>query len=638
MFDAVRNNKRIVQVFLGLITLPFAFWGVDSYMSNIGAGNDLASVGDSKISLYQFEQSLRERQEQMRQSMGAEYKPEIMNLPEVRLGILNNLIDQRLLLLEASNKRLRVSDQALQQFIANIPSFQEDGKFSSSRYEALIRAQSKSPAQFEGELRQDLALQQLIGSVSASAFVSTTQAEQMLRIQTEERHFSEFKIATAPFAEKLKIEPETVQKFYDENKTRFEVPEQVKAEYVVLSLEALLPQITVSDAEIKSWHESHLERYQQPEERRASHILITPDSDAKDARDAKEKARAKAEDVLKDVQKDPSRFADLAKQYSQDPGSAQQGGDLGFFSRGMMVKPFEDAVFSQKEGEISGLVESDFGYHIIKLTGIHEAKERPQQEVRAEIENELKRQAASRQFAEAAENFNNLVYEQSDSLQPAADKFKLEIQKTDWVPKNADAQARAALGVLNNDKVLSALFSEDAVKNQRNTEAVEVAANTLVSARVLEHVAATIQPFETVKDDIENYLKDEEAMKQARADGEARLAELAKGEDRIAWPEAQGLSRLQARESQLPFSALQAIFKADVQKLPAYIGVSLDDSYSLFKIDKVVQPEKVDENQLKALKDEYAGVISREDLSAYLSSLRSRYKIDINKSLLERER
>jgi peptidyl-prolyl cis-trans isomerase D len=204
------------------------------------------------------------------------------------------------------------------------------------------------------------------------------------------------------------------------------------------------------------------------------------------------------------------------------------------------------------------------------------------------------------------------------------------------VPKNADAQARVALGVLNNDKVLSALFSEDAIKNQRNTEAFEVASNTLVSARVVEHVAATIQAFETVRDDIEKHLKDEEAMKQARTDGEARLAEFEKGEDKIAWPEARGMSRLQSRESQLPLAALQAIFKADVQKLPAYVGVVLDDSYSLFKITQVVPPEKVDEDQLKALKDEYAGILSREDFSAYLSSLRSRYKIDINTSLLER--
>jgi peptidyl-prolyl cis-trans isomerase D len=305
----------------------------------------------------------------------------------------------------------------------------------------------------------------------------------------------------------------------------------------------------------------------------------------------------------------------------------------------MMVKPFEDAVFSQKEGEISGVVESDFGYHIIKLTGLREAKERPLQEVRSEIESELKRQAATRQFAEAAENFNNLVYDEYGSLQPAADKFKLEIQKTGWIPKNADGETRAGLGALNNDKVLSALFSEDAVKNQRNTEAIEVASNTLVSARVTEHAAATIQPFETVRDDIEKYLKNEEAMKQARTDGEARLAELEKGNDGIAWPEAHKISRLQSRQSPLPMTMLRALFKADAQKLPVYLGLSLDDGYSLLKITEVAQTEKIDENQLKALKEQYANIMAQEDFSAYLSSLRSRYKIDINRSLLEsRER
>ena len=634
MFDAVRNNKRIVQIFLGLITLPFAFWGIDSYIRNTGAGGDLASVGDSKISLPQFEQALRERQDQLRQSMGASFKQEMMNSPEVRLGILNGLINQRLLLLEAANKRLATSDQALQEFIANVPALQENGQFSKSRYEAVLRAQGMSPPQFEARVRQDLTLQQLVGTIGASAFVSSAQAETMLRIQAEERQFSEFRIAAAPFAEKVKIEPEAVQKFYDENKSRFEVPEQVKAEYVVLSLDALLAQVTVSDAEIKSWYDSHRDRYQQPEERRASHILITFDGDA-----GKEKAKVQAEEVLKEVQKNPSRFADLAKQYSKDPGSAQKGGDLGFFGRGMMVKAFDDAVFGQKEGEISGLVESEFGYHIIKVTGIHAAKERPLQEVRAEIEGELKRQAATRQFAEAAENFNNLVYEQSDSLQPAADKFKLKIQQTGWLPKNADPQVLASLGPLANDKVLAGLFSEDAIKNKRNTEAVEVAPNTLLAARVVEHVAAATRPFDTVKGDIEKHLKAEEAMKQARSAGEARLAELQKGEDKVAWSASRGVSRLQARQAQLPVAVLQAIFKADVQKLPAYVGVGIGDGYSLFKITKVAQTEKVDENQLKALRNEYANLVAQEDLSSYLASLRARYKIDVNKSLLEgRER
>ena len=634
MFDAVRNNKRIVQIFLGLITLPFAFWGVDSYVRSSGAGNDLASVGDTKISIPQFEQALRERQEQMRQSMGASFKPEMMNSPEVRLGILNSLIDQRLLFQEAAKNRLMMSDEALRDFISNVPALQENGKFSMPRYESVLRSQGMSQPQFEARVRQDLTLQQLVGTIGSSAFVSSAQAEAMLRLQSEERQFGEFRIAAEQFVDKVKIEPAAVQKFYDENKSRFEVAEQVKAEYVVLSLDALLPQVAVSDAEVKTWFEGHQDRYQQSEERRASHILVLTNGDT-----GKEKAKAKAEEVLKEIQKTPSKFGELAKQHSQDPGSAQKGGDLGFFGRGMMVKPFEDAVFGQKEGDISGLVESDFGYHIIKVTGIKPAKQRPLEAVRAEIEGELKRQAATRKFAEAAESFNNMVYEQSDSLQPVVDKFKLKVQQSGWLPKNPDPQALAAFGPLGNEKVVAALFSEDAVKNKRNTEAVEVAPNTLLAARVTEHIPASTRPFDSVKGDIEKYLKAQEAQAQAKSAGEALLAELNKGEDKVAWSTLRSASRLQARQLQLPPVALQAIFKADVQKLPAYAGVSVGNVYALYKITKVSQPEKIDESQLKALRAEYESIVAQEDLTAYLSSLRSRYKIDVNKAALEpRER
>ncbi|MDR0578788.1 MAG: SurA N-terminal domain-containing protein [Candidatus Accumulibacter sp.] len=633
MFDAVRNNKRIVQIFLGLITLPFAFWGIDSYMHNLGAGSDLASVGDTKIGLQQFEQALRERQDQMRRSMGAAFRPEMMNSPQVRLSILNGLIDQRLLLLEAAGKRLTVGNQALYDSIASLPAFQEGGKFSQPRYETLLRGQGMSPEQFEARMRQDMILQQLVGTIGASAFASAAQAETVLRIQSEERQFSEFKIAAASFADKVKIAPEDLQKFYDGNRSRFETPERVKAEYVVLSVDALMPRVAVSDAEIDAWYGSHPDNYRLPEERRASHILIAfNDGD-------KEKAKARAEEVLKEVRRDPSRFADLARERSQDPGSAKEGGDLGFFARDAMVKPFADAAFGQKEGEISGLVESDFGYHIIKLTGIREAKERPLSEVRAEITDELKRQAAARQFAEAAENFSNLVYEQSDSLQQAADRFGLKIERTDWIPKNADPQVRAALGPLDDDRAMAALFSEDVIKNRHNTEALEVAPNTLLAARALEHEAAALRPFDEVRNGIEKTLRDEEAMKQAQSAGEARLAELRKGEDSVAWSEARETTRMQAARSQLPMSALQAIFKADAQKLPAYAGASVDDGYLLFKITKAAPPEKIDDGQLKAIRSEYAKIIAEEDVSAYLSGLRSRYKIDINTSLLEnRER
>ena len=633
MFDAVRNNQRIVHIFLGLITLPFAFWGVDSYVRNFGAGNDVASIGDSRVTVQQFDQALRERQDQMRQAMGASFKPEMINSPEARLSVLNSLIDQQLLMLESSKNRLVVTDGALRDVIGSIPSLQEDGKFSMEKYERALRAQGMSQPQFEAKLRQDLTLRQLMGTISDSAFVSQAQATTILNLQLEERQYSEFRIAPEQYADKVKVDADAVKKFYDQNQAQFEIPEQVKVEYVILSLDSMLSQISVSDAEIKARFEGHKDKYQQPEERRASHILIVAKTEGEKAA-----AKAKAEEVLKEVRKTPAKFADLAKQYSQDPGSAKSGGDLGYFGRGMMVKAFEEAVFKQKEGEISDVLESEFGYHIIKLTGIKTAKVKSLDEVRADIVSELKREAATRKFAESAEAFNNTVYEQSDSLQPAAEKFKLKIQQSGWLKKNPDQREAAALGPLANEKILASLFSEDAVKNKRNIEAYEIAPNTLLSARVVEHVAASTRPLESVKNDIEKLLKAQEAATLAKNTGESRLEELKKGgDDKLAWSSLKSASRMQSRD--LPPAAVRAVFKAEVQKLPAYAGASVGGAYVLYKIVKVNAPEKLDETRRNALQDEYAHILAQEELSAYLNALRARYKIDINKAALEsRER
>lgn len=629
MFDAVRNNQRIVQVFLGLITLPFAFWGVDSYVRNSGVGSDVASVGESKITVQQFENALRERQDQMRQALGASFKPEMLNTPDARLSVLNSMIDQRLLLLESSKNRLMIPDEALRDVIAKIPALQSDGKFSMEKYEQTLRAQGMSQPQFEAKLRQDLTLRQLMGTIGDSAFVAKAQADTVTNLQLEERQFAEFRITPDQFADKVKLDAEAAKKYYEENKTQFEIAEQVKAEYLILSMDSILPLVTVSEAEIKTWYEGHKDKYQQAEERRASHILITAKTAAEKAA-----AKAKAEEVLKEVRKSPARFGELAKQYSQDPGSAKNGGDLGFFGRGMMVKAFEDTVFKQKEGEVSDVLESEFGFHIIKLTGIKAAKVRSLEETRAEIESELKRQAATRKFAEAAEAFNNTVYEQSDSLQPAAEKFKLKIQQSGWLKKNPDPREVAMLGPLGNEKILGSLFSEDAVKNKRNVEAYEIAPNTLLSARVAEYVPASTRPFESVKNEIEKLLKAREAATLAQQAGEARLEELKKGnDDKLNWTSAKSASRMQPRD--LSPAAIRAVFKADVQKLPAYVGAGVGGGYTIYKIVKIARPEKLDESRRAALQGEFARIIAQEELSSYVNALRARTSIDINKSLLE---
>lgn len=632
MFDAVRNNKRIVQVFLVAISLPFALWGVDSYVQ-MAKETDVASIGGHKISQQEFKKVWSEQTERMRSRLGSQFNPELFNTPAAKQAVLNDLIAQRLLLLEAVNNRMGVSDEALRETIAAIPAVQENGQFSPARYDAALKAQGLTQAGFEQQMRQNLTLQQLVNGISNSTFVVPSLSDLAYRLQAEERVVQDLRLAPEAYLGSVKLADGAAKEFYDKNPKLFEVPEQGKAEYVVLSLDSLQGQVSVPVEEMKAWYESHKDRYQQGEERRASHILLTVDAAAPAA--DKAKVKAKAEQLLAELRKTPAKFAELAKQNSQDPGSAGKGGDLGFFGHGMMVKSFDDAVFKLKDGEISGVVESEFGYHLIKLTGIKGGKGRSFEEARPEIEAELKKQAASRKFAEAAETFSNMVYEQADSLQPVAEKFKLTRQTTNWLPKNPPPQMAQAMGPLGHPKLLGALFAEDAVNGKRNTEAVEVAQNTLIAARLIEHKPASLIPFDTIKAEVEKRLLREEATKLASKTGADKLAALAKdGSDKESWGASKTVSRLTA--GNLPPAVLSAIFKADTAKLPAYAGVELPGAgYVLFKITKVGQPEKTDEAKRKAVVQRLTTTAAEDDLNGYMASLRSRYKVEVHKEVLE---
>lgn len=623
MFDAVRNNKKIVQVFLVLIALPFAFFGVDSFRDG-GAGADVAKVGEVKISQQEFQQAVREQQERLRAQLG-EVDPRIIDNPEFRTAILDDLIDQRLLFQEAKKRHLFASDEAVRQSILAIEAFHENGQFSQKRYEALLSAQGMSPAGFEAQVRQDLALQQLAGTIGRSGIASQRVIDQVLALQSEARHVQELVLPVENYVGKVKLEDGAAKKFYDENSAQFRTPDQAKVEYVVLSPDSI--DVTVSEEEIKAWYDGHKSSYQQPEERRASHILISAEKHGKAA------ARVKAEEVLKEIKAKPGAFAELAKKHSDDPGSAAQGGDLGFFGREVMVKPFTDAAFALKEGEVSGIVESDFGFHIIKLTGEHVAREKALAEVRGEIENELKTTAASRKFAEAAESFSNMVYEQSDSLQPVAEQFKLKIQRSDWIGREANSANSAANGVLGNAKLLAALFNDDTINNKRNTEAVEVGQNTLVSARIAEYKPASVQPFEGLQAAIEKLLVNQEAQKLARADGEARLAALQAGEDKLAWSADKVVSRQDARL--LPPQAAPLVFRLDKTKLPGYAGVDLPGKgYALYRLSKIEAGAPMDAARRLGLQGQLRSLAAQQEVTTYLSALRSRYKVDVNAKAL----
>lgn len=629
MFDAVRNNKKIVQVFLVLITLPFAFWGVDSYVKNMGSGGQLATVAGTAISPAEFQQAMRDQQERLRNQLGAKFNPAMMDSPEAKRAVLENLVNQRLLLLDAAKMRLNVSDERIRSTIASIPAFHENGQFSMPRYEALLKAQGMTQPVFEGRLRQDMALQQIIGAVAEGVMIPQGSADQVYAVQFEERVVSEARLAASNYIGSVKIADDAAKKYYDANRSKFEVPAQVRAEYVVLSKDAVADQLVVSEADARKEYEAHLDRYREGGERRASHILIQADKSA--APDVVKAAREKAEGLLKQLKANPGVFEKLAKENSQDPGSAEKGGDLGFFARGAMVKPFEDAVYGlKKEGDLSDVVQSDFGFHIIKLTGIKAEKVRSFDEVKNDVIADLKRAEAAKKYAELTETFTNTVYEQSDSLKPAAEKFKLPIKTTEWMARGGKLTAP-----FDNEKLMTELFADDAVKNKRNTDAVDVGSGTLVSARVVEYKPAALRPFEEVKPLIEQGLRIDEAVAAAVKDGEAKLAQLNKGEAvSLQWSEGKPVQRM---AQGVPPEIIRTIFHARSEKLPSYVGVSVPNAgYVLFRIEKVSRPAPTkDDPRLQAIKQQYARVVAEEDFGAYIASLRQRYNVKINYALID---
>lgn len=629
MFDFVQQRKRIIQIILALVMLPFALWGIQSYRVS-GNSDFVAAVGDQKISPEEFERALRDQRERLRQLLGSAYDPAMMENPEMRLAVLDRLIQQRLLLGEAVRTGLTVSDQQLIDVIQGIPAFRQDDKFSKQRYEALLRNQNLTPMVFEAQLRQELMVQQLSDAYLQENLVPNAVVDRLIRLTEQQREVSQAQIAPEQFLSQAKVDPAAVKSYYEGHASEFQVPEQVRLEYVALSADGLASQMQVSPDESKKYYEEHASDFGQPEERQASHILVSVPRNASEAE--KQAARAKAEDLLKQVRQSPKSFAEIAKKYSQDTGSAASGGDLGFFARGAMVKPFDDAVFQMKVDEIRGPVETDFGYHIIKLTAIRPGKAAAFDDVKTKIEQEIRKQKAAKKFNEVAENFSNLVFEQGDSLKPAADAFKLPIQQSPWISRTG-----GQVSFPINDKMLQAVFSEDVLKNKRNTEAIEVAPNTLVSARVLEHKPAATRPFESVQDEIAKKLARQQAGEIALKQGKEKLEKLRQGQDAgVQWSNPQQVSR--QRPQGLTEAAMRQIFKADVTRLPVYIGVETPQGgYTLFRVSKVLEASNIDDAKRAAFARQLRQFVGQEEFDAFVAGIRKKSEVKIRQEAVEKK-
>ncbi len=625
MLEVIRAHSKgwVAKLILTLITVPFALFGIDAYLKDAGAGASVAKVDGATISIQEYRnamQSLRDRlQKENPKDIAA------LDSPEVKQSVLDRLINTRLLNAEVVNSNFKVTNEQLAQFITSLPEFQQGGKFSQEVYDKLLSQNQMTPSQFEKKMRGELLLQQVRDGVPGLAFTSKAVEDALLSVEHQQREVTIAEIKTADYISQVKVEPSEVQAYYDKHKDKFKVPEQVKLEFVMLSANTLIPKMQTTEDEAKKFYDENASKFQGNEQRHASHILIG--FSATSSPEAKAEAKKKAEQVLAEVKKNPAKFAELAKKYSQDPGSAEKGGDLGTFARGSMVKPFEDAAFSMKQGEISGLVQSDFGYHIIKLTEIV-GQGQGFDTLKPQIRAELMYQKALAKFSEQAEAFSATVYEQSTSLQPVADAYGIPVQKTEWLSYADGAK------FFKNDKLMTLVFTNEVLKDKRNTEAVEVSNNTLVSARVVDYKPSAPRSFEEVKGGIADLLKIEKATKLAIDKGAASLASLKSSKDvaDLDWitpvvvdrKNAQGLTEL----------TMSNVFKVDTTNLPAYAGVAdSKKGYLLIKVTSV-QNKLADEEAKKSALLDLRTAIASEFSSAYIGTLKADKKIFVNTRLM----
>lgn len=627
MFDFVRKHTKIMMFLMFLLIIPsFVLFGIDGYNRFRDKGEAVARVSGHDITQSEWDAAHKIEVDRLRASM-PNLDAKFFDSPDARYASLERLVRDRVLVEAADKLKLLTSDARLARELQDNPTIaslrQADGTLDMERYRQLAGSQGMTPEMFEARVRADLSSRQVVSGVTESGFAAAALADIALNAFYEKREVQVLRFSSTDFASKVNPTDAELEAFYQANQALFQAPEQASIEYVVLDLNAVKKGIVVSEQDVRSYYDQNAARLSGNEERRASHILINAPKGAPDAE--RQKARARAQELLAMVRKAPDSFADVARKNSQDPGSAPAGGDLDFFARGAMVKPFEDAAFAMKKGEISDLVESDFGFHIIKLTDVKAPKQRSFEDLRADIEADLKTQRASAKFAETAEAFTNGVYEQSDSLKPVAERLKLEIKTASHLLRTP---APGVTGVLANPKFLAAVFGPDAVEKKRNTEAVETASNQLTAGRITQYTPAHTLPFAEVRTRVRERVIASRAAEMAKKEGLDKLAAWKANPASAALGSAMVISRDQPQNT--PPQVMDAAMRTDPAALPAWRGVDLgEQGYAVVRVNKVVPRPAPAENQAKQDRDQYKKWWTSAEGLAYYNLLKERFKAQI---------
>ncbi len=626
MFEFVRKHTKIMMLLMFVVTIPaFLLVGVDGFTHGGGAGKTVATVGNYSITQSEWDTAHKREVDRLRASM-PNVDPKVLESPEAQYATLERLVRERVLSDAVNDAHLVTSNARLAAELQSNPTIASlrlpDGSFDKERYRQLAAAQGLTTDGFEARVRHDLTMQQLESGIVSTAFAMPAEVNVGLNAFFERREAQISLFNATDYAAKVNPSEADIEAFYKSNTALFQAPETANIEYVVLDLDSVKKSINLNEQDLKTYYDQNATRLSGKEERRASHILISAAKGLPAAE--RQKAKERAEALLAQVRKAPDTFADVARKNSQDTGSAAKGGDLDYFGRGAMVKPFENAVFAMKKGEISDVVESDFGYHIIKLTDIKVPKQRSFEELRPSIEADLKNQQAQGKFAEAAEIFTNGVYEQSDSLKPIADRLKLDVKTALNVQRDT---ASAGNPILANPKFLAAVFSTDSVEKQRNTEVVELAPNELAAARITQHTAARTRPLAEVRDNVRSRLVASRSAEMAKKDGSEKLA---------AWktaapanlPAVTVVSREERQNVQGPI--LDAVLRVAPEHLPTWVGVDLGaQGYAVVRVDKVLPRTPPTAERAVQERKQFTQWLANAENQAYYSVLKDRYKAKI---------
>ena len=629
MFDFIRKHTKITMGLLFLLIVPsFILFGLDGYNRSRDTGAVVAKVDGKEILQTEWDRAHVREVERLRASMPS-LDPKLLDSPEARYATLERLVRDRVLIAAVSTLKLNTSDQRLARELQDNPDIaalrRPDGSLDMDRYRQMLGTQGLSPEMFEASVRSDLSSRQVLMGVAGSGFTSKAAADAALNAYFEKREVQIARFDAADYSARLSPSDADLEQFYKSNEKLFQADEQANIEYVLLDVETIKKGMTVAEADLKAYYDQNAQRLSGTEERRASHILLAAPKSAPEA--DRQKAKAAAAELLAQIKKTPDSFAELARKNSQDPGSAPAGGDLDFFPRVAMVKPFADAAFSMKKGDVSDIVETEFGYHLIKLTDIKAPKQRSFEEMKPELEADFKKQQAQKKFVETAEAFTNGVYEQADSLKPTAERLKLEIKVATGITRKPQP---GATGALANPKFLNALFSPDAIEKKRNTEAVEVASNQLVSGRLTQYTPARTRPLAEVKEVVRQRWLAVRGAEEARKDGAAKLS---------AWKAAPASATLQSTvlvsrdPTQSPRQSVQlveAALKADTAVLPVFVGVDLGaQGYAVVKVVKVMARDPAQEAVAQQERNQYAQWWTSAESLAYYTTLKERFKTEI---------